>query len=315
MTLEAHPYPAVADACDDGRGTERELSIRPLRIDEKVNLVSMEGTVSRREEVVLSGRRDMVAVVFVRTGRLSLPAPGAAEEIACGPGSVHMVYRNGAPQAVVLHGGEETSVTVVELPLPYLLELLASACPAALGGADGTPPAFFHREILPSVALLSALYQMDASHVHARLRSLFLASKAYELIALGLERMCTCDRDFGLSAADIERLKRAREILSRNLSNPPSLIELAHEVGVNDFKLKRGFKVLFDTTPFGYVKEQRMMMARRELMKGARSVTVVANQVGYTNLGHFAAAFRKTYGIMPKDVKKVGFGACATGAA
>lgn len=47
-----------------------------------------------------------------------------------------------------------------------------------------------------------------------------------------------------------------------------------------------------------------MIVARSALLTGEQSVTTVANQVGYTNLGHFAAAFRKQFGTTPKAMKK-----------
>jgi AraC family transcriptional regulator, transcriptional activator of the genes for pyochelin and ferripyochelin receptors len=43
---------------------------------------------------------------------------------------------------------------------------------------------------------------------------------------------------------------------------PPSLLELSRQIGLNDYKLKLGFKQLFGNTVFGYVWEQRMQQAR-----------------------------------------------------
>ncbi|MEL6439903.1 MAG: helix-turn-helix domain-containing protein [Cyanobacteria bacterium J06621_8] len=40
------------------------------------------------------------------------------------------------------------------------------------------------------------------------------------------------------------------------------------------------------------------------LSSGEMNVTEVAQTVGYTNLSHFAAAFRKKYGINPSIIKK-----------
>jgi AraC-like DNA-binding protein len=132
-----------------------------------------------------------------------------------------------------------------------------------------------------------------------------VASKVYELInhcfeqlTNNVQQVCT------LSANDIVCLKRARKILSENIAEPPSIMQLARTVGINDCKLKRGFKQIFNITPFGYVQELRMMQAKQSLLNGLSSVTSVANQVGYTNVGHFSAAFRKYHGSTPGNFKK-----------
>ncbi len=51
----------------------------------------------------------------------------------------------------------------------------------------------------------------------------------------------------------------------RNISNPPSLIELARQVGINECTLKRGFRQIFGNTMFGYLHDYRMEQARQLL--------------------------------------------------
>jgi AraC-like DNA-binding protein len=75
-------------------------------------------------------------------------------------------------------------------------------------------------------------------------------------------------------------------------------------VGLNDFKLKRGFRQVFDTTVFGYVRALRMEKARALLELGRLNVTQVASATGYSCFGHFSAAFKKRFGILPSDFKK-----------
>ena len=44
-----------------------------------------------------------------------------------------------------------------------------------------------------------------------------------------------------------------------------------------------------------------MLHAKNLLKKGIYSIQEVGNMVGYTNLGHFAGAFKKEFGLLPKD--------------
>ena len=109
------------------------------------------------------------------------------------------------------------------------------------------------------------------------------------------------DRDASrIKPDDLERLHHAKEILRNQLSDPPSLNSLARQVGLNEFILKQGFRSVFGTTVFGCLHHYRMEYARELLADGGFNVSEVARQVGFTNRGHFAAAFRKKFGTNPK---------------
>jgi AraC family transcriptional activator of pyochelin receptor len=132
---------------------------------------------------------------------------------------------------------------------------------------------------------------------------LYLESKVWELMALLMEDL-RLHQDVGtvapiLKADDIERIHYASKILRRRLLNPPSLMELARAIGINDHKLKVGFRQVFGTTVFGYLHEQRMERSRQLLESGDLNVTAAAQAVGFASRGHFAAAFRRKYGVNP----------------
>lgn len=105
-------------------------------------------------------------------------------------------------------------------------------------------------------------------------------------------------------ANDIERLHYAREMLARNVSNPPTLSELSHAAGMNHFKLNRGFKEVFGNTVFGQLRQIRLEKAKKLLMKGEMNVTEVSLTVGYSCLSHFAKVFKQQYGVNPKAYLK-----------
>ncbi|WP_341280893.1 AraC family transcriptional regulator [Paenibacillus sp. FSL H8-0537] len=137
------------------------------------------------------------------------------------------------------------------------------------------------------------------------IRQHYLEGKAFELIALfwyGLEQKSELESAASrLKTADVERLHQAKNILYHNRTNPPGLLELARQTGLNDFKLKAGFKELFGTTVFGYIREERMREAKQLLEQGRMNVSEAAIMVGYTNMSHFASLFRKTFGINPSE--------------
>ena len=107
-----------------------------------------------------------------------------------------------------------------------------------------------------------------------------------------------------LNASDVERIHHASKILLSNLGEPPSLLALSRLVGLNDYKLKIGFRQVFGTTVFGYLYQHRMQQAQALLKVGKCSVSDVAGLVGYTNLSAFSTAFKRKFGMSPNTYKK-----------
>lgn len=99
----------------------------------------------------------------------------------------------------------------------------------------------------------------------------------------------------------IAKIYHAKEILQVRLEYPPLLSELAQQVGVSESTLQRGFQMLFGTTVFGYLTQKRMEQAHHLLRDNNLTVAEVANIVGYAHLGHFAAAFKRKFGITPRE--------------
>lgn len=137
-------------------------------------------------------------------------------------------------------------------------------------------------------------------------RRLFMESKAIEVLALQLGSLSSSNlpQPAAWNKDERDRLEEARRILETEFSDPPSLLALARRVGLNDFKLKRGFRDLYQTTVFGYVRMLRMEKARTMLETGEMNVSEVASLTGYTCFSHFSEAFRKRFGVAPRDFKK-----------
>lgn len=164
---------------------------------------------------------------------------------------------------------------------------------------------YYWRSGITTAAMQTPLQQIIHCPFNGITRRIYLESKVWELLALLLEQeleqhqastaMPTLKRE------DIDRIYHARDILLQRFDNPPSLLELARQVGLNDCTLKRGFRQVFGTTAFGYLHEYRLEQARRLLEEGHLNVSEVARQIGFVNRSHFAAAFRKKFGFSPKE--------------
>jgi AraC family transcriptional activator of pyochelin receptor len=138
------------------------------------------------------------------------------------------------------------------------------------------------------------------------LQQLFLLSKSIELLVLCAE---SCDQamqqktEFIKNPGDKEKLNAVRELINERLDSPPNLSEIARTVGLNEYKLKRGFKELFRTTVFGYLSEQRLLQARQCLLDTRKTAAEIAAELGYSTPQHFNNAFKKRFGNSPVNFR------------
>ncbi|MEA5451746.1 AraC family transcriptional regulator [Leptolyngbya sp. CCNP1308] len=161
---------------------------------------------------------------------------------------------------------------------------------------------YLERSGSPTAAMQMAVQAILHCPFQGLTQRLYLESKVWELMALLIEDLQTTPDNVGppaLKPDDVERIHYASKLLRRQLTHPPSLIELARAVGINDHKLKVGFRQVFGTTVFGYLHEHRLERSRQLLESGDLSVTAAAEAVGFASRGHFAAAFRRKYGVNP----------------
>ncbi|CCN69333.1 helix-turn-helix domain-containing protein [Vibrio nigripulchritudo] len=155
-------------------------------------------------------------------------------------------------------------------------------------------------------SIIAIAHQLLACSSETLAETLQYRGLSWQLLSLTLEEMApkhTCSGK--LNQTDVSKIHQARDILLNRMEAPPSLNELAHEVGLNDFKLKLGFKEIFNQTAFGCLHQQRMEKARSILLEQRSNIIQVANEVGYQNHGHFSVAFRKHFGLTPRDYLKL----------
>lgn len=105
---------------------------------------------------------------------------------------------------------------------------------------------------------------------------------------------------------EVNRLMLAETMLLKDYSNhPPTIDILSRACAMSPTKFKNDFKTLYGLPVFEYYQKNRMQHARSLLRKNANTIKEIGAMVGYTNLGHFAAAFKKEFGILPSEMQQV----------
>lgn len=151
-------------------------------------------------------------------------------------------------------------------------------------------------------AMYDIINQMRHAPYSGSLKSLFLEAKVVELFLGLVGQLDKHDKSFGailLSKADIPKLYDVKDYIERHFSADLSIVALSKAAGINQTKLKAGFKSLFKTTVFGYINDLRLAEAKRLLLDGGMYVHEVAYQVGFAYPHYFSAAFKKKFGLSP----------------
>ena len=138
------------------------------------------------------------------------------------------------------------------------------------------------------------------------LRQFYLEGKSLELIALYFSELIdpSGGPTVSIKRKDVDGLHQAKSILLQKMDDPPSLPELAKQVGLNERKLQQGFQELFGTTVFGVLHDYRMEQARQLLETDQMTVSAIASAVGISHRGYFATAFKRKFGTTPRDYLK-----------
>lgn len=155
--------------------------------------------------------------------------------------------------------------------------------------------------ISPSMAVV--LSQILNFNLNSSVKHIYLKGKIYELIALYFNKPDEVDVEQCPFLADedtLRKIRKAKEIIIKNMTEPPSLQELSDEIGLSLKKLKEGFKEVYGDTVFGFLLDYKMDYARKLLETGSHNVNEVGLKVGYSTSSHFIAAFKKKFGTTPK---------------
>lgn len=107
-----------------------------------------------------------------------------------------------------------------------------------------------------------------------------------------------------LTDADLEKLALVRDTILKNVRYHYTIPYLAHAAGMNEFKLKTGFKSVYGQPLFIYLTNHRMKLATQLLETGNYSVGEIAYRCGYNHPTNFCAAFRRKFNVRPSEFLK-----------
>jgi AraC-like DNA-binding protein len=138
------------------------------------------------------------------------------------------------------------------------------------------PPAM--HDVLESVLFASLLLNQSHSHLDALLRPQPAAAPYY--------------------------VKRAEEFIEAHFASPVSLADIAAHTKVSARSLQNGFQNFRGMTPMAFLRSIRLQRAHAILLTADpahTTVTDIALACGYNHIGEFSAAYRRAYGVLPRE--------------
>jgi AraC-like DNA-binding protein len=149
---------------------------------------------------------------------------------------------------------------------------------------------------LASLSLEEALNRLE-------LHSLAISLVRSEL-GLLLKSLDSKDDLAMFSPQEQQRIQQLRSWMQQNCHLALTVADLAKQAGINEHKLKQGFQVIFQQSPYQLLTELRMAKAYELLLNSEMSVDQIAEAVGYRHGSNFSAAFKKYFELSPGQVKK-----------
>lgn len=108
----------------------------------------------------------------------------------------------------------------------------------------------------------------------------------------------------GLLKEDVEKLFAIRKKLMENSHQTIKIAALSKEIGMGQSKMVKLFKQVFNRTIHQFAQKAKVIKAKDLLHSKKYTVSEVGYMVGYTNMTHFAKAFRKFYKVNPGEYLK-----------
>lgn len=111
------------------------------------------------------------------------------------------------------------------------------------------------------------------------------------------------DRIAATLTQEDQLVRRGQDILRHRLAQPPNLDELANILGTNRTQLNRAFQSVCGQPVFGWLREERLRLARYQVDRTDIPIVLIGERLGYSTQANFTKAFRDRFGIPPGEMR------------
>ena len=263
---------------------------------------------SESNAVEWNGSMDVISMGFNLGGRLVVEQKGSGKAFSFAKGQ-HNIFYFGETEGIMRNDDRKSEMFMVQFTKDAFMRLTENTTDKLMYFRDevmeGKITSLSERNESMDFELQSAINAVLNCQYTGGIKKMFFLSKCFEILVLQAQLFDRTDAKkytYCKTPYDRDCIQFARDYLVDHLSGPPALPALAKLAGINEFKLKKGFKEVFGSTVFNYLTVQRMEMAKDALLQKSKTITELAYELGYSSPQHFSKAFKKIYGVPPGTV-------------
>jgi len=222
------------------------------------------------------------------------------------PGRVHILWPH---DQMDLHIVEASSLLVATYPTQWLRERwqknttmnarvtpVASDC-LSLGVPEGRSY-WRHLNFIWSEICSGGVFLKSQVATHE------IEKTSAALLLLAFENGAICSADDVSNGQSSRVLENAETYIRSNIGDEITLADLVTVTNISASSLLRAFRIHRGISPMKYVKQIRLEYVQRTLLAaktGATTVTAVAMDHGFFQLGRFSADYRRAFGELPSE--------------
>jgi AraC-like DNA-binding protein len=102
---------------------------------------------------------------------------------------------------------------------------------------------------------------------------------------------------------DVPAIELAKSLIDKDPAAHLHIPMLADKAGINEFKLKLGFRELFRTSPYQYRLHLCLERAKELLQDTDDTIDQIASKVGFETYNGFSTAFKKAFRVAPTEYR------------
>ena len=247
--------------------------------------------------------QEFIQFHFCQKGAGSFEFNEGTYQLPLMPKTVNLLYNPSKPLPINLKLSNYSSVVSLVISIKKFHGLFSEDADHIhfLSPENNTKKYYDTRNITPAMSVV--LSQILEAKIHESLKPLYFKGKVYELLSLFFnknEDTYVEQCPFLVDEENVRKIRKAKEIILNQMTEPPTLQGLASEIGLNVKKLKEGFKQIYGETVFGYLLDFKMNEARSMLDTKQYNVNEISIKLGYSTSSHFISAFKKKFGTTPK---------------
>ncbi len=247
--------------------------------------------------------QEFIQFHFCQKGAGSFEFNEGTYQLSLMPKTVNLLYNPSKPLPINLKLSNYSSVVSLVISIKKFHGLFSEDADHIhfLSPENNTKKYYDTRNITPAMSVV--LSQILEAKIHESIKPLYFKGKVYELLSLFFNKNEDTDVEqcpFLVDEENVRKIRKAKEIILNQMTEPPTLQGLASEIGLNVKKLKEGFKQIYGETVFGYLLDFKMNEARSMLDTKQYNINEISIKLGYSTSSHFISAFKKKFGTTPK---------------